>query len=105
MKTLNKKEERELQEAFQALCNMYFATEKNNFSKCTSFHIKPFNPHWDEKTVQEVMKHVKMYLSAWVITPMEQVLKINKEQVEKDEQQRHKEALEERNNWLGKKEN
>lgn len=55
MKQLNKKEQEQLQEAFNAVCNLFFATEKDNFSKCSSFHIKPFNTHWDKKTVKEVM--------------------------------------------------
>lgn len=100
MKQLNQKEQEQLQEAFNALCNIFFATEKDNFSKCSSFHIKPFNTHWDKKTVKEVMYHVKLYLGSWVIHPMEQALKEDRNKVKRNEQKRHREAQKIKKEWM-----
>lgn len=99
MKQLNKEEQEKLQEAFSAVCNLLFATEKNNFSKCSSFHIKPFNTHWDKKTVKEVMYHVKLYLRTWVIHPMEQALKEDRNNIKKFEKKRHKKVLARKKEW------
>lgn len=100
MKQLNQKEQEQLQEAFNAVCNLFFATEKDNFSKCSSFHIKPFNTHWDKKTVKEVMYHVKLYLGSWVIHPMEQALKEDRNKVKRNEQKRHREAQKRKKEWM-----
>lgn len=91
MKKLNKKQEEQLKEAFSALCNLYYASEKDNFSQCTAFHIKPFNTHWDKRTIKEVMNGIKLYLSSWVIHPMEKALEEDRVKIKSDEQKYHKE--------------
>ena len=102
MKQLNQKEQEQLQEAFSAVCNLFFATEKDNFSKCSSFHIKPFNTHWDKNTVKEVMYHVKLYLGSWVISPMEQALKEDRRKIKRYEQKTSREANKRKKEWLKK---
>ena len=100
MKQLNQKEQEQLQEAFNAVCNLFFATEKDNFSKCSSFHIKPFNTHWDKKTVKEVMYQVKLYLGSWVVYPMEQALKEDRNKIKRYEQKRHREEVARKKEWM-----
>lgn len=102
MKQLNQKEQKQLQEAFSAACNLFFATEKDNFSTCSSFHIKPFNTHWDRKTVKEVMYHVKLYLGSWVISPMENALKEDRQKIKQYQQKRHREANKYKKEWSKK---
>lgn len=80
-----KQEDKEaLEKAFEAVCNMYFAAEKDNHSSCSSFHIKPFNTHWDKQTVKEVIEDVKIYLGTWVISPMEYALNKDRHKVERE---------------------
>lgn len=100
MKQLNKKEEEQLKQAFDAICNMYYATEKDNFSKCSAFHIKPFNNHWDKKTVKELMYGLKLYIGSWVISPMEEALKMSRYDVEKEEKKRSRESKKWKKEWL-----
>lgn len=78
MKQLNEKEFEKLTEAFELICNLYYASEKDNFSRCGVYHIQPFNTHWDKKTVKEIMYHMRLFLGSWVIYPMEQALKMGR---------------------------
>ncbi len=90
---LNKKEFENLKDAFEKICNLYYATEKDNFSTCSVFHIQPFNPHWDKKTVKEIIYSMRLYIGSWVIPPMEQALKMSRKEVKKNEKSRHKAAV------------
>ena len=99
MTTLTKEQQEKLQEAFSSICNLSFATEKDNFSTCGCFHIQPFFTHWDRKTVKEVMYQIKLYINTWVIPKMEDGLMLSKKKVEKYERQRHKEAMQRKRDW------
>lgn len=80
---LSLENEKLLNEAFVSICNMSFADSENNHSTCGVFHIKPFSTHWDKKTVDEVIQHVRIYIDTWVISRMEQVLGKDKKDIEK----------------------
>lgn len=99
MKQFNEEEFKQLKEVFEFICNLYYATEKDNFSRCSVFHIEPFNTHWDKKTVKEVIHSMRLYLGSWVIYPMEQALKTNRATVEKEERNRHRQAIKMKKEW------
>lgn len=80
---LTKENEKLLNDAFVSACNMSFADSIDNHSTCGSFHIKPFETHWDKKTVDEVVQNVKIYLDTWVIGRIQQVLGKDKKDIEK----------------------
>lgn len=99
MKTLTVREEEKLMEAFSCMVNMSIATDKDNHSRCGSFQIRPFNTHWDKKTLKEVMGGVKIYIDTWVIPRMEEALQVKRSSVERYERKRHKEAKIRYNEW------
>ncbi|MFZ1704429.1 MAG: hypothetical protein WAT79_08775 [Saprospiraceae bacterium] len=76
MRTLSAEQEELLYKAYKSLSNMMKADIVVNESSCGSFHIKPFNKHWDETTVKEVMYGVKLYLGTWVASIIEEALDI-----------------------------
>lgn len=69
---LTDEQQKQLSEVFRVLVCLSSATEKDNFSTCGCFHIKPFNTHWDETTVKEIIYHVRLYLDTWAIYPLEE---------------------------------
>lgn len=66
-----------LTEAFRHACNLGFADIKDNHSSCGSFHIHPFNTHWDEKTAADVKYHVQLYVNTWIVPYLAEVLDIS----------------------------
>ena len=48
------------------------------------------------------MYHVKLYLGSWVLRPMEQALKEDRNKVKRNEQKRHREANKRKKEWLKK---
>lgn len=71
---INSKQEQELAEAFKSAVSISVAGVDDNHATCGSFHINPFNTHWDRKTVEEVMYHVQLYTRTWIVAPMERAL-------------------------------
>lgn len=66
--------ENKLKDAFRSAVAISYASVDDNYSICGSFHIEPFNTHWDRKTVEEVMYHVQLYTRTWIVSPMESAL-------------------------------
>lgn len=61
-----------LTQAFKAAVSLAYAqSDEDNKTPCTCFDIKPFNPHWDKKTVQEVREGVQRYVRSWIVSPIE----------------------------------
>jgi hypothetical protein len=71
-------------DAFKAVVSLNTADTENNYSSCASFHIKPFHNNWDEQTVKEVIKHVRIYVSTWILYPLSKVVGISPNDVEEE---------------------
>lgn len=100
MKNLSEEQEEKLKGAFSAICNLSFATIKDNHSRCGSFHLEPFNTHWDKKTTKDVMKNVKIYIDTWVIRPMEQAFLLDRRTIEKEARKWRKKEQERKKTFL-----
>lgn len=103
MKTLNQEQEEKLKEVLSYMVNLSIAREKDNYSTCGSFHIEPFNTHWDKKTVKEVNYHVRLYIDIWVIPKLEQILNIKRSTIERERRKKYKEARIRYKEWMNKK--
>lgn len=65
---------KELKEAFRCAVSISYASTEDNHASCSSFHIQPFNTHWDKKTTEEVLYSVQLYTRTWIVAPMERAL-------------------------------
>lgn len=71
---MTEEQEKELKEAFRCAVSISYASTEDNHASCSSFHIQPFNTHWDRKTVEEVLYSVQIYTRTWIVAPMERAL-------------------------------
>lgn len=79
---INQEQEDKIREAFRCVVSLCCASHENNHASCGSFHIQPFNTHWDKKTVEEVLYHVQLYARTWILSPLQTALNLDSTIVE-----------------------
>lgn len=81
--TLTEDQIQKLIEVTKAVYSFTEADTERNHANCTSFEIKPFKTHWDEKTVREVMHSMQLYVRTWILHPLADLSGVDLKEVEK----------------------
>lgn len=79
---MEQEQKNDLMKSFSAAVALsYSKINEENKTNCGCFDIEPFNPHWDRKTVEEVMYNVQLYTRTWIVSPLERAFGLRTEDV------------------------